>query len=510
MGGPKTQRATSWSRNADILLSSVLLSFQNMTHQDFRRSVLEEMAQDTRSLGIEVDVRENPEPRAHLREILRTIASRPDPHGALESLGDALRSQAPWDGALPWLELTVVTLTRPVPLPVETLLEIIGTLRALSPPPRPAQLAQHLPWGKNLTLLTGQETVPQIMLRLTDRRGEPDACELLCFLRALATHAHPALHGQLGSLRALLDRLTASEAAEAPEARAEHAADAAATDGSRLIVQIRLEAEDAEHVDDGRYRLHAAYYRQPLPGGPLRLGGTLGRTESFAKSELIGAGSARLAGWPDLIRAVRGAARTAVRIEFLLPRPLLGHPAELWSPGAAGRPLGQHQPVVVRSLERYTDAWLDVEPWRARWNHLQTQGTDADTLDHIGWPPLDAAEAAGLAQWLAEQPTLACMGLDTPYDGLRPDIRAAVDDALFTDGVPVLLWRRGSGEAAELMEVLREHKPRSLAELPVTVHQCRRSGRTADATDVRNNITLLWDDPDCVDPEQDSPYVGMA
>ncbi|MGW6836291.1 VMAP-C domain-containing protein [Streptomyces sp. NPDC054949] len=481
-----------------------------MSRLDFRHTVLEEMSQDKRSAGINADVCESGEPRAHLWGILHTIGSRPDPHRALESLCDALRAHAPWDRELQWLELTVLALGWPMPLPTEEFLQVIEILRGLSAQPRPAQLPRYLPSGSRPSLLTGEDTLPEIMVRLADRRGDQEADGLLRFLRAFSTHADPPLHGELAPLRILLDRLNIPRTL--PRAALDtcaHDAGAAPHD-SRLIVQVRLEAEDAEHVDDGRYRLQAAYYRQPRPSGPIQLIGTLGRTESFHKSELIGAGSARLADWSELARAVRGAARDTVRVEFLLPRSLLGHAAELWSAGASHRPLGHHHPVVVRSLERYTDAWLDVGPWHARWSNLQAQGPEADALDRIGWPELDDAGVARLAQWLAEQPTLACMGLEAPYEGLHPDVRAAVDDAIFTDGVPVLLWRRGPGEASELMKVLREHNPSRLAELPTTVLKCRRHGRAGGATDVRNNITLLWDDPDCVDPEQDSPYAGMA
>ncbi|MFV6028862.1 hypothetical protein [Streptomyces sp. NPDC056264] len=478
-----------------------------MSRLDFRHNVLEEMAQDTRSVGINSDIWEIGEPRAHLRKILQTICSRPDPHRVLESLRDALRSHAPWDRELQWLELTVLALGRPMPLPTDNFVQVIDILRALSTPPRPAQLLRYLPSGSHLTLLTGEETLPEIMVRLADRRGNQDNGELLDFLQAFSTHTDAPQHRELATLRALLDGLNLLRPAPGPSLYSPAHGNGA---DSRLIIQVRVEAEDAEHIDDGRYQLQAAYYRQPVPGGPIQLIGALGRTESFRKSELIGVGSARLAGWSELARAVRGAAPHTVRIEFLLPRSLLGHPAELWSAGASHRPLGHHHPVVVRSLERYTDAWLDVEPWRERWSHLQAQGPEADALDRIGWPQLDNAEATSLAPWLAEQPGLACIGLETPYDGLHPDARAAVDDAMFTDGVPVLLWQRGPGEASELLKVLREHSPSRLAELPTTVLKCRRNGRAGGSTDVRNNITLLWDDPDCVDPEQDSPYMGMA
>ncbi|MFD3717846.1 hypothetical protein [Streptomyces sp. NPDC058674] len=508
----------SWSPAADAVLCDVLLRFHGMSRLAFRQSVLEEMAQDHRSPGIQLDVPEDPVPRAHLRAILGAIGSHRDPGGVLESLCDALRSQARWDGSLPWLELTVVALTRPEPHSTETLLQVVEALRHLTAPPPSARLPRYLVPGRRPALLTGEETLPEVLLRLADRRGAPEDDQLLGFLRALASDVDSPLYGELAALRAVLDRLpvdgTSPATTGGPAARPACAPPPLPPappppPESLLIVQVRLEAEDAEHVDDGRYRLQAAYYRHVLPDGPLRLIGTLGRTESFHRSELTGAGSARLAAWSELAHEVRGAARNTVRVEFLLPRALLGHAAELWSAGASGSPLGHHHPVVVRSLERYTDAWLDVEPWRERWKHLQTGGAEADAVGRIGWPRLDDG-AAHLAPWLAEQPDLACMGLDTPYDALHPDARAAVDEAVFTDGVPVLLWRRGPGGTGELIEALREHNPPRLAELPATVLKCRRNGRAGGAGDVRNHITLLWDDPDCVDPDQDSPYRGMA
>ncbi|MFE2149058.1 hypothetical protein ACFXAO_03350 [Streptomyces lavendulae] len=481
-----------------------------MSRLEFRHSVLEEMTQDTRSEGISSDVWESGESRAHLRNILNTIGSRPDPHAALESLCDALRSHAPWDRALRWLELTVLALASPTSLPTADFLQVISILCALHTPPRPMQLLRYLPSGSRVALLTGEDTLPELMLRLADRRGAQDVDELLGFLSLFSTQADPPLYEELAPLRLILDRLNFPRCSGASLGADTTDAHSAVTGDTRLIIQVRLEAEDAEHVADGRYRLQAAYYRQHQLNGPMQLVGTLGRSESFRKSELIGAGSACLASWSELARAVRTSARNSIRVEFLLPRSLLGHAAELWSAGASHRPLGHHHPVVVRSLERYVDAWLDVEPWRARWNHLQAQSPESDALNRIGWPQLDNTDMTSLTLWLAEHPTLACMGLDTPYEDLSTEARAAVDDAMFTDGMPVLLWRRDPGEASEVMKVLQEHAPSRLAELPVTVLKCRRNGRAGGATDVRNNITLLWDDPDCVDPEQDSPYIGMA
>jgi hypothetical protein len=113
-------------------------------------------------------------------------------------------------------------------------------------------------------------------------------------------------------------------------------------------------------------------------------------------------------------------------------------------------------------------------------------------------------------EWLTRRPELACLGLAVPYDRLTADLRDAVHDALRNEGVPVMLWRRDHGGRQELVTALRTHAPARLSDLPETVHRCRKHGRIAGADDVRNNITLLWDDPDCVDADQDMPYAGMA
>ncbi|MFD8725440.1 hypothetical protein ACFV2H_47765 [Streptomyces sp. NPDC059629] len=493
-----------WPQAAPSLLLDVLLTFQKMSRLEFRQSVLEEMGRNPSCPRIDSEVREDAEARAHVTEILRTIASRTDPFGALESLRNALHSQAPFDGALPWLELTVLGLTRPLPpLTTEDVLTVIAVLRRLSFPPRPAELSPYLiDGGTGHALFTGRETLPEILVRLADRRDDQGARLLLHFLQAFSADEDSPAHSELAELRELLAEWDGLDGQ--PEAGTLHA------EATRLIVQIRLEAEDPAHISDGRYSLYGAYYRQSMSGGPMRRVGTLRPSEPLAKSDLIGSGSTQLAGWTALARELRSSDDTAVRLEFLLPSDLLGHAAELWSPGVAKRPLGHHHPVVVRSLERYADAWLDAEPWRRRWSHLQTGEQTEDAIDRIGWPALGLGKAADLAQWLADQPTVACIGLDVPYDGLDPELKDAVDDAMFTDGVPVLLWRRNLGDRSELVAALREYSPRCLTDLPHAVHHCRRHGRKTEAEDVRNNITLLWDDPYCVDPDQDSPYVGMA
>jgi hypothetical protein len=541
----------AWPAGAADLLGELLEDFPQLARLNDRLDLLRRMDDaveirerqaygprpGARPARFRLDVREESVARRHLWQLVRTMRTHADPDTALQALRDALREQAPYDKALPWLELAVLALTSEAPLSPGTSLALLTAVRAGGPPlPSPAQLARHVPHGTPGTaLLTGRETLPEVMLRLSDLRGGGSggdtarAAPLLRFLSAVAADTALAAHARWGGLRELLAAL-----GPVPAGRA-GASGVGAVGAERLIVQIRVEAVDPEHVEDGRYELRGAYYRQPVDGGgPLRRVASLPPSEPFRRSELTGAGSARMSAWTELAREVRGAGG-GVRIEFLLPEALLGHSAELWSAGPTRAPLGQHHPVVVRSLDRYCDFWLDVAPWRQRWQHLQQDLTPStaspdgpaadghtpdgppmegvaggDALDRIGWLPLEARVSAEVVEWLTRRPELACLGLAVPYDRLTAHLRVAVHDALRNEGVPVMLWRRDPGDPDELVTALRAHSPARLRDLPETVHRCRKHGRVAGADDVRNNITLLWDDPDCVDADQDMPYAGMA
>ncbi|GAA0666031.1 hypothetical protein GCM10010193_16890 [Kitasatospora atroaurantiaca] len=489
-------RPGGWPEEADRLLCEILLDFENMPRLHFRLEVLAEMGRSPHSLRINQYVDELTEPRAHVRKILRAIGSWRDPLAALGSLCAALDIEAGYDGAMPWLELTERALSVDTGLPAGILLRVIRLLRELTPPPGPEQLRRHLPDGvSGLALLPPRASLPEILRRLLDRRGPADPAPVLHFLHGLSTDPALAEQPVVPALQALLGRVGAGRAT-AGEALA-----------SRLIVQIRLDPETPEHLDRTRYLLRASYYRQPLTGGPFRRVDTLADTEPLAKDELVTEGSARLAGWTGLARAMQAGGGGPVRIEFLLPTSLLGHRAELWAPSRYGQRLGHHHPVVVRSLERYADPWVNREPWRERWRHMLAESMECDAVDRIEWPPLTPEQAAGLSGWLAGRPTLACMALDRPYDELAPRVRAAVFDAIMFGGIPAILWRRGAGDPAELVKALREHSPSSLVHLPEAVHQHRRLNR---AEEERDGIALLWDDPDCVDPDQDAPFAGMA
>ncbi|MFJ4184432.1 hypothetical protein [Kitasatospora sp. NPDC089509] len=495
--GARPSAAPLLTGTAEGLLAEILFDFRGISRKDFRQDVLETMGRSPSSRMFHLDVKEADTAREHVRQILLGIRRARDPRAVLGSLGEALRAHDPYDGALPWLELTVLALTAETGLPTELLLRIVVLLRAVTPPPGPPRLLAHVPLrAPGRQRIDERTTLPEILGRLLDHFGGPDAGYALAFLDSLAHDPELSRqHPQLGGLATLLSGIGVARPAPPAEP------------AGRLIVQIRLDPETPEHIEAGRYHLRASYYRQPLAGGSIERLNDLVTTDSLAKEDLVAEGSARLAGWQALFTEIARSKRSPVRIEFLLPKALLGHSAELWSPTPGGHRLGLLHPVVVRSLDRYANPWLHTDAWYQRWEHLFSEAMDCEAVDRIGWPPLHPERAADLPGWLDGRPTLACLGLDTPYDELDPRVRTAVLDAMVFDGVPAMLWRRAPGAPTDMVDALRRDRPRSLAQLPEAVHRHRKVTRAAEAQD---GITLLWDDPNCVDPDQDAGFPGMV
>ncbi|MFJ7245088.1 hypothetical protein ACIQWA_10605 [Kitasatospora sp. NPDC098652] len=495
-GEPGTHLAAPFEE-AEGLLADILFGFRGMQRREFRQGVLETMGRSPSSKHFHLDVKEADTAREHVLEILRSIRCARDPRAVLGSLREALRDHDPYGGALPWLEVTVLALTAETGLPAGVLLRAITLLRTLDPAPGPHRLLLHVPPNApGRHRVDERTTLPEVLTRLLDHFGGPDAGHALAFLDSLARDQDLLLrHPRLADLGTLLSSL--------PVARPTPPEKAAA----RLIVQIRLEPETPEHIEAGRYHLRASCYRQPLAGGPIERLHDLVATDSLALEDLVAEGSARLAGWQTLVSELGRHKRSPVRIEFLLPRELLGHSAELWSPTLDGRRIGLLHPVVVRYLDRYINPWLQTEAWYDRWEHLFADTLDCEAVDRIGWPPLHPERVADLPGWLDGRPTVACLGLDTPYDELDPRVRAAVLDAVEIDGVPAMLWRRSPGAPTDVVDALRRDRPRSLAHLPEAVHRHRKVTRQAPAQD---GVTLFWDDPNCLDPDQDAGFPGMV
>ncbi|MEK2493428.1 hypothetical protein WN990_28125 [Kitasatospora purpeofusca] len=482
-----------WPEGAEDVLVEILLRVRGMSRLDFRQEVLETMDESAEARGIHGGIREDGVPQAHLREILRAIRTSRDPKAALEALTKALEQLRKNNGAVGWLRLATRVLNSGDDLPRSELLPAIGELHDINPPDAPNRyLPEDTPGlrERNTAAFTLPELLDLLLTRIDDDRLGP----LVAFLRKLcndpAVDKHP-----LPALR----RFLAAHAHQEPAA--------AATAPERLIIQVRLDEAGAPQAGDTRYRLHVSYYRQPLIGGPFRRIGSNQDEPVFTKSELLRVGAARLVAWKELNLALR--TPDPVRIEFLLPRSILGYTAELWSTDATRRPLGEFHPVVVRQLERYREP-LGLARWRQRWANLQTHGADSnEVLKRIEWPPLDQPSAKGLLRWLVSKKHIACLGLTVPYEQLDPEVQYAVDTTMYYGGVPVLIWRRVSGGQDPLIAALSGYETTRLAELPDVVHQYRQDVSGPDLAP-EDTLALLWDDPDCVDPDQDYSFPGIV
>ncbi|MFC5663776.1 trypsin-like peptidase domain-containing protein [Kitasatospora misakiensis] len=515
---------------------AALMAFRRLDRPDGRYDLLRVMG---RHLGLEhaFEAEDGSGPRDHLHRIVRACHGFRDSLAALQALYSAMAELAPDDGALvtlgavigralgtrptafrshahehptgipegwapngdaeDWSALTRWLLGQRGTLPVDELIELMAELRTIAAPENPARyLPEDAPGLRHPHSKAGQNTLPGLLKRISELHGNQRLGLLVAFLCALGGDLEVARHGDLPALR----RFLATHADRIPDAARDSTEE-------RLIVQVRLDEVGPPSAADTRYHMHISYYRQPLEGGPFRRVGSHYDSEAFTRSELLSTGGARLIAWQELRDALRG--EPFVRYEFLLPRSALGYAAELWSIDDTGRALGQHQQVVVRQLERYTAPNLDVVPWRRRWKQLQVRCADpAEVLKGIHWASLDPLEKDQLGKHLRSEKDVACVGLAAPYDELDPTVQYVVDSAMYFEGVPVMIWRRVAGDVPTLVTALQEHGPTRLAELPDVIRDYRQDigGPTPNPD---NAVTLLWDDPDCVDPNQDHAYPGM-
>ena len=231
--------------------------------------------------------------------------------------------------------------------------------------------------------------------------------------------------------------------------------------------------------------------------------------EGFPGKDIDDAGNKFLARAAKLIGAIGRFPDPMV--EFLLPWPLLGHPVERWCLDGGDYRIGHRFVVVVRSLDRQrTDTFFD--PWQKRWKMLSSQAGAQLTYERIGWLHYGNTQIpqrasllhriitmngrhGKLTEWLemVENCTTAGLGLTFAYQPDDSIAQHSIQDA-FSEGIPVLLWRRDNGDANELEDLLENVK---LKDLPQQVWLWRRSTASRDEStgDVRYHIVLLWDDP---------------
>ncbi|MGF0171451.1 hypothetical protein ACQF36_13340 [Streptomyces sp. Marseille-Q5077] len=530
------RRAGLWPRRrqgrTDGQLLAILLGTDGLHELAVRQELLVLTGERLR-LGHPLHVPESPDAPTHLRAIVRACRDLT----VLEALRDALLEVKGGDIGAEWFELAATVLISPVhPLPADFMLDLISELRKEANGFGRAAVARYLSERHTAGRPLDDRTLPKVLGRLHDARvpsADPAAprADLLDFLRLLA--AEPGIGTPLASL---LASELGKDGAHGPAAVV---ADSAAHDRRRVIIQIRVEEENAPSdlpYTRRRYSLRGFHYESLGEAAP-EFHCSWPSHEVFTGAELERCGHEFLANWRAQEPVDWGVHK---RVEFLLPDSLLGYPAELWQNGLSDIPLSRSCQVVVRSLRRYKDSSLHLE-WDRRWRALDRDCPPGDALKRIGWmspavtrgsepgtatcesadpaeadrscpestyPPLRLTDASDVEYWLRDHADLACLGLGAPYDPHDPLLRDAVVDALLEDGIPVMIWRRDAGDPAHLLDALRACKsPALLAELPHSVLEARKRGRR-DQLSVGKQITLLWDDPTCVFTRQDSQMSG--
>ncbi|MER5756026.1 hypothetical protein [Streptomyces sp. NPDC002088] len=214
-----------------------------------------------------------------------------------------------------------------------------------------------------------------------------------------------------------------------------------------------------------------------------------------------------LANWHDLADWLDHADRS--HVEFLLPWSLLGHPVDHWLTDGHEYPVGHKYPVVVRSLDRLEQpSWHSY--WKSRWRLLMSGTSQSGSDQAIGWLALNAEDTfqprgsvlqlrgvrGEVRAWLDEHPENTGLGLAFAYEP-ADDRRSVGFREAVREGVPFVVWRRDGGDPQELAERLAALSAESLFDLPYQIRRWRRAALDDDLGDLRNHLTLLWDNPEC-------------
>ncbi|MEU7072297.1 hypothetical protein AB0B30_34670 [Streptomyces narbonensis] len=508
-------------------LAEALLGFPDAIDVEFRHTVLREMGTQLHHDRRPVEIRQSATASEHVLELSRFCERHRDPEAALHALWTTLKFLRRDEAALVDLRGCIDWLTRRGRLPERQLARLEDLCVRIGPSvPRAVmeQAAQAACGAGRRAPLRGTESLPEALRRLDQARGDDeDGVPLvLLFLAELAARLPDRLRGELreeiGAAAGLLglgdeDRLALSARTRQP------------APGGRMILQLRVEEVSAPAGGE-QYAIEAHLYERDETG--LRLLAKRERQERLARRELVASGADVLVTWNDLVAT--GDHGEDFRIEFLLPWSLLGHPADLWGSDGDGYRIGFRCPVVVRSLDRLREpSWR--RPWQDRWKLLHNRPAEARTPARCGWLAMDESgdgdgsperltglqdrepvlrlrgKGGDVRRWLDTHADVACLGLAFAYEPTDERGVRGVKDAV-REGIPAIIWRRDGGDPAPLISRLGELAAEELPSLPELLRRWRRLAQEDDAADMHNHLTLLWDDPDCVDVNHTSHFAA--
>ncbi|MGI5323201.1 effector-associated domain 2-containing protein [Actinomadura nitritigenes] len=191
-------------------------------------------------------------------------------------------------------------------------------------------------------------------------------------------------------------------------------------------------------------------------------------------------------------------------VEFVLPRPLLGHPVEDSKIKIAGfeHRIGIKYPVVVRSLDRMRLAAVHHD-WRRKWTVLRGNAVDAPVCLVTRRGEYDQEE---LFSKLSESPAVLALAFPPWAASDEPDEHWVG----LLSGTPVIAWCRDGRDPARFAREVKDLLAADLMKLPRRAMELRRQALSAGAEEAGTghlglHLTLVFDDADRI-PE---PYVRL-
>jgi hypothetical protein len=238
-------------------------------------------------------------------------------------------------------------------------------------------------------------------------------------------------------------------------------------------------------------------------------------------------GDERVCTRPELLPIVNDILNTLEALEvdpdratlaFLLPRDLLVEEVDQWQPVemVAELPIGATYAVNVRSLERLSYQ-RSMRRLRRAWQSLQSAGevplTVADVAALAGgtgsravWLSPEDGSRPGIAQTLEASGISCAILAGTPPAQPSEPVRDLFN-AVLQAGIPVVLWvrdpaSRDLGKARAKVEELLAGTPARTLSQRIRL-QRRAAALCSDPDHPGRCLTLLWDDPERLPPDQD-------
>jgi hypothetical protein len=513
---PPSGPADAWTPAFTGALLKSLNAVADMDDPAFRNALLRRTAEQ---LGMDstFPVDGHNDRRVYINALVYTCKGYVRPADALTALVNAMRELRPDTAALAQLEDCVAALKGLSILGVVRLHALLAVISGLSGDVDRLtihDLIKRVRHDRDLFPLRRSEDLPELVRRLDGaRRSEGTAPPLL--VRFLIEFAASLQGEDAAQLNTELEKIIA-ELGLPPNAAARTETRQRGREVCRVL-QIRIEEVSA--ADQKKYTIDGAVIDRTDDSWELVLAWQL--EGAHLAKDIDQKGTLFLQQTPGLDRAA--GATDGMTVEFLLPWSLLGHPVEQWSLYKDMYPIGHRFPVVVGSLDRRRQKFF-FQPWRERWKMLFDEDQDRPLCDRLGWlhngsAPIPVRARTGgrfvrllrlgdLTSWLAQESNrnVASLGLTFTYAPTDPVGLTSLEAAV-CEGIPVLIWRRDSGDPNELEDLLADVK---IHELRDRVHswRCSAAGSDVSASDVRRHFVVMWDDPGDVGQSYDQPFMA--